>query len=349
MTTLNWTKVNFTVHELTHMVSRIDLQNEIIHSKLKDTGIRFPRNEKKMNKNHFSPLPSNEEIMNCMIEAKTCAIIEAKSFGMSVEENEISFCDLPAVDVKNVDNLMDDDDFFPNEPIFQESSNDEQNDDLCDMLIDKLSIQDKSEMKPKIDESSRFTQVTGSDGSMKTVPKSFVVWMLSDSKEKMSNDRLQRVRNKSACQATTFQRVQSAPDLSTLGDSHIVSISNEISLGKWCIFKKSSKRCANNFNNCILGAILCFQYKEGKNQKQKQYTLDSVSVGSENVQTLATWYRVDSKGALIPCDSENSFFIDINCYIATIDNPDFENGEIFLSGPAALHIKHFLSELNKKN
>lgn len=43
MTTLNWTKINFSMLELTHMISRIDLQNEIAHFKLKNTGITLPR------------------------------------------------------------------------------------------------------------------------------------------------------------------------------------------------------------------------------------------------------------------------------------------------------------------
>lgn len=70
MTTLNWTKVNFTVLELTHMASRIDLQNDIIYSRMKNSGIVFPRIENRTEKMPHFALPSDEEILTCIQSAK---------------------------------------------------------------------------------------------------------------------------------------------------------------------------------------------------------------------------------------------------------------------------------------
>lgn len=351
MTTLNWTKVNFTVLELTHMISRIDLQNEIIHFELKDTGIIFPRIDNRLSKILTFSLPSDDEIKYCVQSAKDRAINDAKAFGMLMNENEISFCDLPVVDVKNLNALIDEEDFDGNDTVGLQKTINVENEceNLSNILADSLSIRDDSDEMSIIDENSRLTQITDNNGEVKTVQKSFVVWMLSDSKEKLSNDRLQRVQYKPNQKRITPRRALSVPNLFSAVDNHLICVSQEISLGQWCIFRKTSdKRYAININNCILGAVMCFQNKNGKNQNERQYLFDSASVNNNNVQVQATWYRINKNQELIPFKVDNSFFIDVSSYIVTLVSvPDFDDKKIFLSNSVALHLKNLLLKVNK--
>lgn len=47
MSTLNWTKINFTMLELLHAFGRIQLQNDIFYDKLVNVDISIPRVQKK--------------------------------------------------------------------------------------------------------------------------------------------------------------------------------------------------------------------------------------------------------------------------------------------------------------
>lgn len=73
---------------------------------------------------------------------------------------------------------------------------------------------------------------------------------------------------------------------------------------------------------CVLGMILGFRYIEGRNEKDKQYSLDSVPISAENtsnrgIEVLATWKNVDAdfQTKSIP---GNGSFINIKFYVATV-------------------------------
>lgn len=143
MTTLNRTKVNFTLLELTHMISRIDLMNDIVYCKLKDTGIKFPRITQKIKKVPVFSLPTDEDMKNAINLAKHSALNDAKQFEMMVNEKEISYCDLPPVDVNHADSL-DSTDAFVNDDEYEEDHgmdvyNFDENENLSD-LMDNLYI-----------------------------------------------------------------------------------------------------------------------------------------------------------------------------------------------------------------
>lgn len=95
MGTINWTRINFSLMELLHMVSRVDLQNDIIYDKLANI-VKFPRVDQ-----HSGPknqtfegtpnltLPSNDEIMEIIKRARQDAIQCTSEFGMSCEEIDL--------------------------------------------------------------------------------------------------------------------------------------------------------------------------------------------------------------------------------------------------------------------
>lgn len=70
MGTLNYTKINFSLLELFHLVGRIELQNDIVYIRLANAGVYFPRN--KINKAilNDNKLPTDAEIDEMMVLAK---------------------------------------------------------------------------------------------------------------------------------------------------------------------------------------------------------------------------------------------------------------------------------------
>lgn len=351
MTTLNWTKVNFTVLELTHMISRIDLQNDIAYFKLKDTGIIFPRIRNRVEKVSFFPLPSDEEIKNVLNLAQQSAITDAKKFGMVLDKKEIFYCDLPLVNVAGVDlneaDVFVDDDEECDENHEMDIYNFSENEELNDMM-ETLNLAEESDCVENVDENSRFTQITDENGVTQIVQKSFVVWSLSNFYEKPSSDRLQRVRFRQTRQDK--RRSSSAPDFSTrLTQARIINISDEIALNQWCMFAQTAAKqnLLHKIDGFIVGAITSFQYSTGKTRKEKQYSLDTAKVNNLKVQVLATWYKIKQNGKFIPIKGKNIFYVDIKNYFATIMEPQFDEKEIFISNDALTQIEHCLIRFKK--
>lgn len=165
-------------------------------------GIEFPRINKKTNQFKQYPLPSDEEIENAIEIARVEAIREAKKFGMNIQAHQIKNCELPNVNINYDDAFLDDtddesDNFFNEldrvDPFaFNECT------ELSGILEQNLCLKDYSEQADNIDEKSRFTKITDKNGASKIVRKSSVVWLLQSTtqsnKEKLSSDRLQRVK-----------------------------------------------------------------------------------------------------------------------------------------------------------
>lgn len=171
---MNYTKINFTLLELFHLVGRVELQNEIVYIKLADQNVVFPRN--KINKGQLNQYkqPSDIEIANVIDEAKKAAIEDAVKFSIHNEPNDIEFCELNKSVNEPEENFADDDETH----------------------IEPTYIPDRStEINPLID-------ITLDNGTKKTIRKSTLLWTLTDPKQHASNDRLKRVQeaNKSKMQ-----------------------------------------------------------------------------------------------------------------------------------------------------
>lgn len=88
MGTANFTKINFTLFELLHMNSRVELSNKIIH--LHDE-LKFPRVERKrLQGMKNTVLPSDQQIFDAMIRARQDALQNAANFGMNPGEEAIT-------------------------------------------------------------------------------------------------------------------------------------------------------------------------------------------------------------------------------------------------------------------
>lgn len=90
MGTVNFTKINFSMLEVMHLISRIELQNDIVYSKLTGLGVSFPRNKIKSDRVAKFQLPSNNGIKETMENALENAMKDAIAFGMEINcKNEI--------------------------------------------------------------------------------------------------------------------------------------------------------------------------------------------------------------------------------------------------------------------
>lgn len=94
MGTMNYTKINFGVMELLHMIEKIELQNDIVHFKLANI-IDFPRDKiAESTETPVSYLPSKQEIVHSISRAFQDAIQTAKEFELSFVPSDIRKCPL---------------------------------------------------------------------------------------------------------------------------------------------------------------------------------------------------------------------------------------------------------------
>lgn len=93
MGTANFTKINFNLYELLHMIRRLEVQNDLLYSKLSGTNIKLPKLEKKRETTTSYVLPTEDEIAKCLERAKRFAMDDALQFGIEISPDEIECCD----------------------------------------------------------------------------------------------------------------------------------------------------------------------------------------------------------------------------------------------------------------
>lgn len=327
MTTIYWTRINFSLLELLHIVGRIELVNDIIHDKLKQHDVKFPRLERQSNQCPEYDLPTNEEIREILQKAQQTALNDAAEFGMTCTLSDLNKCPITNVSDKvmkrNKCSQID------------ECSDDDDDDDSDENMFDEPlfvcnSLRDYSSEDKQCEEDSRFVQVSDDNGSMKTVRKSSLLWLLTDSPGKLSNSRLSRVQGSTT--PNSRKRKQSShfsTDANKRQCRSVLFVSEELKIGDICFFsnKKFTTDCFGpSLENVFVGVVLGFKYINGKNEKDKQYGLNFAPVKppedlknkkpARGLETLATWYRCDNELKLHPVKTSH-FFINIEEYIAT--------------------------------
>lgn len=223
MGTTQFTKINFTLLELVHMIRRVECQNEIAYCKLNVEGIHLPH--KRSDKTKIYELPNDTQIVDILDKAKSEAILFAKELGMNlgteIDHNkffgEFIFKSNVTFDDEEDDNHNQDDD----ETMFDSNQfNPFQEWDLrCEHGFaynieggcehgchDQLEVRKSANMYHDHDHDysgsssglnavSRSTVLFIDDtGDRKIIPKSTFVWMITENNGKMSNDRVKRFR-----------------------------------------------------------------------------------------------------------------------------------------------------------
>lgn len=308
MGTMNYTKINFNLLEVFHLISRVELINDIIHFQLSGVDVKFPRN--KINKSTFNhlELPSDEEIKDRINAAKIDAIADAEKFGINASDYEIDKCE-----IKNVNR-------------FATKSNDADETDQVESEDEMLTLSEHNNLREypshmAEDDFSPFVDVDTITGkNKKTIRKSTYLSLLVESNGSISKDRLKRVQDankaNSCVRRLTFNKTTSMESS--------IEINEDIKIGDWCVFFDGS---VSN-HKLVLGYIIAFQYITGKNMKQRQYSWDFAPVlvdenqhSKRGVQVLAVWYDIEMRGNLSATSLVNGSYRNINYYIATLINP----------------------------
>lgn len=316
MTSVNWTRINFSMHQLLHMIGRIEAQNDIMYSKLED--VMFPRLQKAdaaKKQMHFE-LPSNDELASTLEKAQHEALRDAESFDIHIMSFEINKCELRI----NLDT----------EQVSDESDMLVEN-ELGETSITSENLKDYSE--ENIENRQKFVELYDVDGSVKLVRKSTIVWLLSNSKDRLSNDRLKRVQGaENSLKRKLDDNVPVVTTKRMRKDGLIIS--TKLNVDDWCFFYQYENSQPMQLEDVVFGSIVGFKYISGKNERAKQYSLSYAPIScpegssERGIAVLAAWYKLGFHNILSPVSQLNSFFIDIRNYIATAIEPNIETNPI---------------------
>lgn len=302
-TTSKWTKINYTLLEIFNLIGRFELQDELAYFKFPDYDIKVPRIVKKIDQIDIHEMPTNDQINSTKEEALNDALNDCKKFGMNIVDTSIlNICDIK----KTIDST-------------------ELEDDEDEGVIEVIG----SEIERKAaQENPAYTTIFDKNGEQKLVRKSSIVWQLTNNLETISNDRLTRVKGPQ--NNHFFSKISSDTIITEL-----VMKFDEIELGQWCFFESGSK-------TAIVGRVIGFIYKNGRNESEKQCSLSFVPVSESEIAVLASWYQIDSKGTLKRLQTHS--FADINSYLFTVIKPSRNNENLFFESNVCQKIQQWLSQ-----
>lgn len=200
MTSAFSTITNCTVKEAISRVSKIQLQNEIMHKT--SSNFVYPRMNKPTNaeSKFIHPLPSPQEIYNEIVFCKKTAIVAASNLGLITKGNSRH---------KKLECKVN-----PHKPKVHNIA----------MRLKSLSISEKPSLKmpnlqniqlkdytgklnkTHIDERSSYAEIRSATGKKILVRKTSLCWLLRKESRKVSSDRLLRVRNHSSKKHSSIPR-----------------------------------------------------------------------------------------------------------------------------------------------
>lgn len=176
------TKANCSVNEILYRISKIQLQNEIVHSNA--TNFVYPKATQKKDKNVLHTLPTKFEIFNTVALCKTRAIKTAKQFGFKIpNDSSLVSCTIGVkclnkrpikikTNVKRINPF--------NKPIRKVSD------------LNNVNLVNYIDTHPYPDEMSPFVKIN----EKKVVKKTSLCWYLRNDYQKLSSDRNKRVMTK---------------------------------------------------------------------------------------------------------------------------------------------------------
>lgn len=196
------TVTNSSLLEIIQKLSKIELQNEISHIKLK--GFNFPRiglqsssyyptvDRNGQDRYNFTwQLPTENEIIKEIELAKIEAIEYAESVGIPVKPTDSYICKFPILKKKTCpEEAVNREDDTLSEP----STGDDMDKELLQLFSD-INLREYSHKKVsgKIDQKSQFVKVRNKKGEVFYVKKHTLCWLFGKSTSKLSSDRVLRV------------------------------------------------------------------------------------------------------------------------------------------------------------
>lgn len=341
MGTANFTKINFTLNELFHMIGRLELMQKIVYSHQDITFPRLskddtsdlasdsasdniPKSSPKSTVNIYA-LPSDEEIMQTMLNARTKALEKAMEFGICLNDDDITVCDLQYSRAKDAESMA--------ANLTAEMS--ESFDDLED-IDDELYDEHENASTNMTDSESRsetMVEVFESDGSKKSILKSTFLWMLTESKDKLSTDRLKRVRGSSNQDSVPTGKKFKSIDY--FGDGINILRCDGIKIGDWVLFKFNeimlqSSSNNKNQNSYLIGNVIGFRNldENGHVKQSKARYMSTIPNPNENddkkvTEVLAIWYTCH-EGKILEAYN-GKLVVSKDQYLATIRPPTVQN------------------------
>ncbi|KAK3925540.1 Teashirt-like protein 1 [Frankliniella fusca] len=325
------TVINFCMKDFLAKVRLIDMLHHVT-AKLSEKFV-FPRGKRKKllsiltkEKLESAYMPNDDEICNISMQAKRDVILCLNKLGIKsgVNTSLVTVSEY----VTSCKKFEDDDELTYNVCDNYCATMDE--DDIpLDIVaafptladISELDFQDSSEL---LSPDGPFVFVKKSSDGFTSMRKSTFCWLLVKTGAKLSNDRLEKVR-----QAVCY----SFRDFSSHQDVHRLPCKeSEVEIGDWCVFK--------HLSNFLFGQILQFSYLSGKS---RSYTLNKApTTPPKNCKTvrglgcLCTFYNVKSDGKVTQINVSYHTYKNIDQYvIATIRKPSCIH-EVFSLSPEAL-------------
>lgn len=172
MTTINWTRINFSLLELFHIASRIELINDIAHFRLSAEDVIFPRIQNESETYPTFSLPTDDAIRHILCLAQEKALLDLSKFGIHLELSDIIHCPLAKVSLKEAKSCTQNTDIDNEDECIE---NDEQ-------TFKCTSLRDYAQEDMQVGDDSKFIHVLNDDGSSKCVLKSSLLWLMTEKK-----------------------------------------------------------------------------------------------------------------------------------------------------------------------
>ena len=361
-------KPNLTEGEFLDRARKADA-NLLLQQQGSKDGIIYRRDEKKKNRSGGSTealksttLPTDEELFSqlreCMQIAKkkmndlgiylTGSDVDNfafdRSYGKRIRSNKIPDSDLQ--DENEEDVALEDDD---EDDLLNQDSHDMQ---VCGPILQMIheakfrdfsqyfssqpTCSEENEDGPSVP--SAFVKIPDADGNMRLVQISTVCWLLENGMQKMSNDRVLRVRQ-----------------LASFNDSRRLAVTkvevrNTVRIGDWCLFKSLSGR--NREYLFLLGRVIQFQAIDSSVASKRE--IYEWSCGTDGIGVNCTWYMFDgqtkqsrsiaSTGKQLAVLSHG--FHPCDTYICSMPTPEIPSCKnVFFSAEVVNDVLPFLSKI----
>ncbi|KAK3918789.1 Structure-specific endonuclease subunit slx4 [Frankliniella fusca] len=335
MTTTQQTVINFPMKDFLQKVRRIDILQHV--SSVLGGKLEFPKDKRKSlvglltaDKLSSQNLPSNENIHDLVVEARTDALETLRNLGVSPKisvttiKSSILNCKIVDFDVENetasaplVYDLVLDDDDIPLDILRAFPS---------PQTVEDLNVSRTSEENPFVPPTSSYVYLPKGPNDFVLVKKSTFCWMLSSEGVHLSSERIHRVREKIY---TSFGGTLQQQAKKSLPPER----KKEVEVGDWVLFK-----C----NTFLVGQVLQFSYLSGSSKSQRAYTLLKAPVeppagNTKGVGVLCIWYTVNDL-VLNPKKNSVHMYVDILKYVVTLPPPVICNGKMLLDANVAFYL-----------
>lgn len=125
-------------------------------------------------------------------------------------------------------------------------------------------------------DNTAFVQIPDSEGNIRIVKKSSIVWMLEQNVRRLSNDRQFRVR-----QSIPFHEQKNLV---------VKTVERrKIRTGDWCVFKSSSDSVRELNQKCLLGRVISLSLLSGS-KKELSHQIWEWELEEKNVGVNCVWY-----------------------------------------------------------